>query len=346
MCKLFIMTNTKKLKTEQVETLVKSVSKRMAKTERDGFGMSVRGSKGVFNRRFLKPKAASMTDSFSKLPFLKPSMNQDGELGTVDALIFHGRTSTNALGLVNTHPISKHGLHLCHNGVVEDSGPKYKMQSQNDTEHVVERFSQGMSEVEKHISGYYAFAAFKDGTDELFIAKDSIASLYFAEVPSLDCHVFATTHELITEALKSIGVKHLPIEDLKENTLLVYDGAHLMSQTDFVPKGRSTYADSLASKSLGYSLGEQVQWPEQKWNDDILSYDQYRVTPEEIFFEELYAEADHTWVFIKGKTTYSVDEFLELPEADILKATIIRADGTICSPDELRNGKLWEGQSA
>lgn len=348
MCKLFIMTNSSKLKTEQVETLIKTVSKRMNKTERDGFGLSVRGSKGIFNRRFLKPKSASLLDKYSKLSFLKPSMNEDGELGTIDSLILHGRTSTNAGGLVNTHPISKNGFHLCHNGVVEDSGEKYVMQSQNDTEHVVHRFSQGITEVEKHISGYYAFAAFQDGTDKLFIVKDSIASLYFAEVPSLDCHVFATTHELIVDALKSIGVKHLPIEDLLENTMLTYQGSKLISQDSIKPKGRSSYADSLASKSLGYSIGQSTQWPEQKWQDDMLTVNDFSAldSPEELFFDEIYSEADHTWVFISCREHFSVNAFLELSEKEQLSATVIRADGTICSHDTDKNGKLWEGQAS
>lgn len=345
MCKLFIMTNTKKLKPDQVEKLIKSVSKKMSKTDNDGFGLSIRGSKGIFNRRFLKPKSASLIDKYSKLPFLKESMNEDGELGSIDALIMHGRTSTNAGGLLNTHPISKHGFHLCHNGVVEDSGEKYVMQSQNDTEHVVERFSQGIAEVEKNISGYYAFAAFQDKTDKLYIVKDNIASLYFAEIPSLDCHVFATTENLIIEALKSISVPHLPIEDLLENTMLEYQGATFISQVGIKPKGRSVYADSLASKSLGHTI--DPSWSE-KWQDDILMPDQYTVlnSPTELFFDEVYSEADNTWVFISGREHFELNDFLELTEKEQLSAIVIRADGTICSADENKNGKLWEGQAS
>lgn len=332
MCKLFIMTNTTKLKHSQSELLVKTVSKSMSKTERDGFGLSIRGSGGIFTRRFLKPEAASIFETFSKMPFLKPSMNETGTLGTIESIILHGRTSTNHGGLVNTHPISKHGFHLSHNGVVEDSGPAYPMTTQNDTEHVVERFSKGINEVEKHLSGYYAFGAFQDGTESLFIVRDSIAPLYFADVPSIECHVFSTTKELIVSTMEALRLTHSPIEELQDNTMLVYQGKDLVSQSTISPKGRSKLADSLADKSLGHSLSNPAQWASN-----------YVLDAEDMFLDEVESLADHTWTFFRGKSSITISEFLELQDTEKLKCVVIRSDGTLCSPDPDRDGKFFEG---
>lgn len=336
MCKLMVFSNTVKFNDSQLETIVKTASKVMSRTEKDGFGISARGTKGIFNRKFLNPLDASLVDTFSSLPFLKQNKSETGIFGRVDALILHGRTSTNFLGLNNTHPISKHDLHLCHNGIVEDSGPAYEMMTQNDTEHIVERFAQGIESVEGCISGYYAFAAFKNATDSLFVVRDSIATLYFAEVPDLNCHVYATTKELILECLSAAKISHRPIEMLEDNILVEYAGEHLKSFQKIKPKGRTVYSDSLAEKSLGRAL-HSVDLSESSMN--------YESSPEDIFFDEVMNCADSSWTFFHRNKEISVNEFYALNEYEQLECLVVRSDGTVCSSDESYNGKLFESVS-
>lgn len=341
MCKLFVMTNTKKIKKIKLEQITKSVSKVIQKSERDGLGISIQGNKGIYVRRFLNPLEASIFEPLTSLPFLKSDSSQSGELDSIDSIVIHGRTSTNKSGLKNCHPIARNGFILSHNGVVEDSGPKYEMMTDNDTEHVVERFSQGIKEVESHISGYYAFASYKEGTDSLYICRDNIASLYFAEIKSLDCHIFATTQEIISECLKTLELKSISIKEVQDNILLEYRSGQFYDMTEITPKGRTAYSDSLASLSLGYEIASTIGNQNNDWNlenkNDLYS-------AEDNFFYEVESCADDTWVYFLDGLPLNCRDFLDLDYGDQLKCLVIRADGTICSAND-DNGLMFEGRA-
>lgn len=167
MCKLMCITKTDQIEAHDLEQLTKFVAGHMGKTEKDGFGITIlKNDNSLYARRFLNPDNASMYNMILNKSFIVKNVNDTGKPlekdETVKSIIFHGRMSTNNISLVNTHPIVKHDIWLSHNGVVEDSGPKYKMNTSNDTEHMVERLSQGISAIEKNITGYYATMSFKD----------------------------------------------------------------------------------------------------------------------------------------------------------------------------------------
>lgn len=338
MCKLFTLTNTKKLRPEQLEKLTKVVQKNMT-TERDGFGIVAKKLDGsIYVRRFLNPSDATLKQLKFDYPFEKPNQNQDGTPSPVyDSIVFHGRTSTNNVSLINTHPIVRNGITLCHNGVVEDSGPKYSMLTSNDTEHVVERLSQGIGQLEKHISGYYATMSYQDNSKVLTVIKDNIASLFFVFVPSLDAFCFATTKDLIENSLKAIGVKHHAIKELQDNLMLTIQGSDILSQASISPKGRSSYADSLASKSLGRVMDDDYIGVDDVKNED------YPVSQtEEQFLDMVHYEADASWVFIHKNQEIGPEIFFDMSSEDQLDCLIVREDGTIISVDERLHGKFFD----
>lgn len=341
MCKLMSFTNLKGQSVATVNKLTKVVAKAMNSTERDGFGVTLNTSKGLYARRFLKPLEANIVDPIPKpVPFLKINKNEVGTLGNnIKSAIFHGRTSTNDSTLLNTHPIVKHGLWLSHNGVVEDSGPTYKMLTTNDTEHMVERMSQGLKAIETYITGYYATMHYKQGSNAIHILKDNIAWLYSAELLELGGYVFATTESLIVDVCKTMGFKIGPVGELKNNIYFEVDGLSILNMSNITPKGRSAYSDNLASKSLGRKL-DAVTIP------DYYARDTYELTQDEMVEEFLYEieqDADSSWSFQYLGRSITLDEFFVLEAAEQLDCVVVRSDGTICSPDKM-NGLLYEGK--
>lgn len=341
MCKLFAVTNASKLKTSELEKMTRSVAKNMS-SERDGFGVMLKKQNGeLVTRRFLKPSQATLKMPPKAYPFSKQRINGQGEMTQfckAASVAFHGRTSTNSVGLINTHPISKHGMHLIHNGVVEDHGPKYQMLTSNDTEHMVERIHDGT--FEQVITGYYATIHYKDGDNMMRIIKDSTAMLYFVWSDQLDSFVFGTTESLITSVMKDMGFKHEPIQELQDNISLEFLGNKVMAQRTITPKGRSAYADSKSELSLGYSIDSKAPAYRETAYDSAL---RNTLTDEELeFLEEIETLADHTWTFFCGKDSFTLDEFLDLADDEKLSCTVIRADGTILSMDDRFNGKLFD----
>lgn len=329
MCKLMTFTSLKNQSVKDLDKLTKIVSKAMYSTEKNGFGVTVNSDRGLFARRFLNPLDATVLGAIKNTAFLKPSKNQDGILGEkLKSVIFHGRTSTNSVSLINTHPIVKHGLWLSHNGVVEDSGPKYDMITSNDTEHMIERISDNT--FESTISGYYATMHFENGQDSIQIVKDSVASLYCAEVVELEGYCIATTSSLIESTLKAMGWTHRGIESVQDNIAFQVEGLSSFNIRTITPKGRSTYSDSLSTLSLGRSLPSKYDSGETQ--DDR----------NEEYMYELDNLADHTWEYYYFDQKLSYLEFFKLEYEQRMDCLVIRSDGTICSPDE-NNGLLHEG---
>lgn len=339
MCKLLTFTSLKNLKNREMERLTKAVSAAMAKTERDGFGLTLITDKGIGARKFTNPKSASLNSVLHSAPFLDSSAEQLGEIGTkYKSIIFHGRTSTNYLGLVNTHPIIKHGLWLSHNGVVEDSGPKYEAISNNDTEHLVERISQGVEQVEKYISGHYATIHYKEGSESTFIMRDSIAPLVCAFIESLDGYCIATNEGLVKAACGALGLSYSNISDVMPNIAMELNGSELLAMSEIKPKGRTSYTDSLSAKSLGRSMDTISQ----DWSWDYDSRESAVDDAIELFLDESEMDSDSSWVFALNGLEISRGEFLDLHDDDRLNCVVIRSDGTLCSPGE-RNGLFYDG---
>lgn len=339
MCKLLSFTNTQKLTLDQIDQLTRITAFNM-ESERSGFGLTLNTNAGLFAKRFLNPESARLFGS--PIPFARSrGQNEEGRLGTeVYSVIFHGRTSTNTVSLQNTHPIVKHGLWLSHNGVVEDSGPKYTMKTSNDTEHMVERMNEGIESIEKHITGYYATMHYREGSRSMFVLKDNIASLYVAEVPSLESYVIGTTEALIESVCAEMGLEIGEIEPVEDNIFFEVDGMKVLSMREITPKGRSLYADSKSHLSLGRSLYDSdYASTTDLWSSSYQSSSQW--TAEDFFYE--IETVDAAWTIDYRGRTITSSTFHRLSETEALECLLIRPDGTICSPDPSVNGTFFEG---
>jgi hypothetical protein len=238
MCKVMIMTNFPNAK--GLESMIECTHAHITAHDNDGFGWAALGTKGVFGERSIEPtyryrlgKLAHSVD----LPIIKEGLYESfgAKSKIVGPLMFHGRTSTNTVNLLNTHPINVNGWSLIHNGVVTNNGPKYNMMTTNDTEHLVHYMSNdGIKAIEKYISGYYAFGAI-DPNGLLHIVKDDIAPLYVAKVIGFDSYVFSTTIDLIEETFEQVKVKVGPIDIMKDNQHLIFNGNELVSASSIKP---------------------------------------------------------------------------------------------------------------
>ncbi len=268
MCKIIAFTNTSKI---NLKACVNEIGNTLLKTEQDGFGYAVKGKSGVFGEKAIVPHFKSRLGKKSiMLPIVK---NRYLSFGTVDELtgpgIFHGRTSTNSEGLVNTHPMQRpddKGLwHLIHNGVVDDIGEKYSKLTDNDSEDVLYRLMLGVKnnadgltdnpieEIERTLEGYYAFACI-DSDGLLHIGRDAYADLYMAWSDKLDTFIIATTEGLVHKLNKMLDADIGPIDEVEDEVYMVFNGNELIYHQFIRPLG---FTRKQAAKS-GASLGREI----------------------------------------------------------------------------------------
>ena len=268
MCKIIAFTDTKKI---NLKSCVNEIGNTLLKTEVDGFGYAVKGKSGVFGEKAIVKHFKSRLGS---KPIMLPIVKQRYmSFGTPDELtgpgIFHGRTSTNSDGLINTHPMQRpddKGLwHLIHNGVVDDYGPKYSKLTDNDSEDVLHRLMVGiehnaggltdnpMLEIEQTLEGYYAFACI-DSDGLLHVAKDSYADLYMAWSDKLNTFIFATTEGLINKLNKMLSAEFGPIDEVEDDVYMVFNGNELIYHQTIEPRGYTVTQASKAGASLGREL--------------------------------------------------------------------------------------------
>lgn len=369
MCKVFIMTNMRQV--EDVDSTINTIADLITREERDGFGYTIQGEEGLFGERTTETWGfeTCFERELLDLPFLKPvNYNRFGTKTLPNgAGIFHGRTSTNHKNLLNTHPINKDGWSLIHNGVVTNIGPKYKMQTTNDTEHVLHYLStQGIQGLEQNLTGYYAVAAF-DPKNNLHIIKDSTANLFFAKLPQLDTFVFATTKRLIKDVCKEMEWEHSIIAEVKNNTYLIYNqDAELTHSSSFKPMGWGVKESKHASKSLGFDIGNEGLKDVKESSEDDEGYETLDLNDEKPKlnfttytsdeFRELYTEdeimfldevnncADHSYKFFDyHDNELSFEEFDVLDDNEKLYCTVVRSDGTIVDSQDHQSERLWEG---
>lgn len=339
MCKVMIFSNTAKMKKSEIDTVIRHASQ--AFNQNDGFGYSLidKNTRDVFTEKFLNPQDVKSNlnkkISSEKNLFCKPIKSVTSEntrpSETIGALLLHGRISTNDKNLTNTHPINKHGWSLIHNGVVEDHGTKYDMITTNDTEHCLERLVQGIDQLEKNISGYYALGAI-DPDKNLHVIRDSIASLYCSYVASIDSYIFATTQDLIQSTCKVLKYNHDQINEVQDNIYLTFNVTGNINHVQNIsPRGRSEYADNLSGLSLGYDLK-----PDDKFSDKDEDMDCY--------LAEVYDYSDSSYTFL-DYDGHTVDRnyFLELDDDEKIHGTVVRPDGTICCPYDYYKEKLFNG---
>lgn len=233
MCKLFIATDVSKMNKEDLNSMINIVEEFFYKSERDGFSITTKShGEPVDFYKFINKKNDILIDN-------------------INSLILHGRTSTNSVSLINTHPIQVDDIFLSHNGVVQDLNLDYELKTSNDTEYLTYRINQGINAVEKNIRGYYAATFVRDSNNELVIFRDDIAPLYFVWSEEFESFFYCTSRVLL-EKLFLVEASSMP-----ENTLLKYIGNELIETVKFNPGGSSVYADNLAHLSLGNSTEDR-----------------------------------------------------------------------------------------
>lgn len=342
MCKVLIVTNAKGLKIKQAS---RSIARIMESTgyQKDGFGYAVKGKNGVYGERGLKPSEfkSRMGLEIPDIHWNKKVQNTFGEHSNTDgAAIFHGRTSTNEVSLLNTHPIVKHGWTLIHNGVVTDHGPKYDMLTSNDSEHVLERLATGgIKAVTEHLTGYYAVAAF-DPDGNLHVFKDSTAQLYSGYVKKLNSFVFGTSLSILEEFEKTLKLGRSIFEPVRDNVYMVFNqkGEQIHFE-EISPRGFERSESKWAQSSLGYELDEKSFSESGRWRDEPLgSYDIKELDADELFWHHVdIADASYTFFDAYGNGI-TFDQFDKLDDDQKVYCTIVTGDGTkIMHPDESDN---------
>jgi len=256
MCKIFVLTNTNKLTTKQLENLIEKVSIPVTDNMSDGFGLAYSTENSFYAERWVSPndflmRKATVGPNDDAL-MLPPLMDAFGEKTKASGgLLMHGRQSTNNVSLENTHPFINDRYALIHNGVVHNEGDAVLRLTDNDTEFLLIKYSQGgMERVSESLSGYYACGMLDAENGNTIIFRDATARLYVAWFEKFETYVFATTKSIIIAAANSLGVKKFNVREAAENFHAVFDqNGKLLESTGFTPKLRSFGA--LDKQSLG-----------------------------------------------------------------------------------------------
>lgn len=259
MCLVLAFTNTKKLNLKQC---LNEIGNTLLKEEDDGFGYAIQGKNGVFGEKTISKRFRTRLARVNevKLPIV---VNKYERFGLPSELlgpgVFHGRTSTNVVDLVNTHPMQIAGWHLIHNGVVDDLGPDYEKGTSNDSEDVLRRLIDGvgkpnpMEDIERYLQGYYAFAAI-DPMGRLHIGRDDWAPLHIAYSGKYETFIIGTTESLILKVSKILDAKIGPIDEIQGETYCIFNGNDLIHCQEFKSKGFVQRQAAHATQSLGHAL--------------------------------------------------------------------------------------------
>lgn len=264
MCKLFMLTNTVKMKRLDLLRMLSKASKVLTPSDDDGFGWAAFGNEGTFGERyegadsvtFPLIKANRMPESFRHL-FTVNDCETFGKVSKLKGgLLVHSRMSTNTVDLKNSHPHWNAEFTLIHNGVVTNEGEKYEMKSSCDTEHLLHYLTKGgVDSITKNVSGYYAFGALNNRTGELTIVKDSTARLFGCYVYALDSLCYATDETHLSKILLHMKYEHSQILPVRDNSSMLFsvDGK-LISDSIIEPMAKSNVitTSSKAWASSGY----------------------------------------------------------------------------------------------
>jgi hypothetical protein len=357
MCKIIAFTDTKKL---NLKKHLNNIGNQLLKLEADGFGYAIQSKTGVFGEKTIARSFRSRMNATNQviLPIVKRQYAKFGNPGELSGPgIFHGRTSTNKLGLKNTHPMQRPDddgfWHLIHNGVVNNYGERYNKLTDNDSEDLLFHLMNGIDQVEKHLSGYYAFAAI-DPHGRLHVARDQWASLFIAWSPVYETHIIATTSTLILKLNKMLEAKIGPIDEIEDNIYLIFNGNELIHQQDIKPRGYSHAESKHAERSLGYSISQlpksevvvngniqvsEASWQQDKWDEAIAlldsegKRDDNHISNAETAYYNLKRELDNMdaayTIQDQDDNFIKVHEFRKLDWISQELCTIIRPDGTV-----------------
>ncbi|NBO26347.1 MAG: hypothetical protein EBU96_06070 [Actinobacteria bacterium] len=210
MCRLIGFSVDKPLEKERLDKLIKT-SRDLLKDQKDGFGYALSGGdiEGITSLRLVTGNLLGYGyDPLGEWESVaKPTFDLRGEIKPCTAGLFHGRTSTNDLGIKNTHPFVSDELALAHNGIVDYTGPRRKKVGTCDSEDLFNTFTKGKGwkELSKYYEGYAAL---------LIIRRDGHLTIYRDETPSLYCVRFNGGFVVATSALDGTSV----VKDVFEQT--------------------------------------------------------------------------------------------------------------------------------
>jgi len=332
MCKIIAFTNSSKL---DIKKTSEAIGEILLGIEKDGYGYAVQGAENVFGEKCIAPKFSSRLNALNiiDLPIVEKRQEVFGHADKpTGPAIFHGRTSTNDRGLLNCHPMQRKGWHLIHNGVVTDHGAAYKKTTTNDSEDLLHRLTLGIGEVEKHLSGYYAFCAI-DPKGRLHVARDTIASLYMALVPKLDSYIIATTEAILEATCKKLKLKFGPIDKLAGDTYSVFDKGVMVSTQVIKPRGYDRVQAQYATLSLGRTIEASSYGAEYDliggMTDQFTAPASAMEEEEEVaeLMQEI-AELDDSYEIKLDGMPLSAREFYKLDNISQLACEIYRADGS------------------
>lgn len=356
MCKVLGFSNFNKV-ADKLGT-IEYISDVLLSTERDGFGYAIydKGRKTYFgertNERDFESAARLKTNvDFSFCKVKERSQNSFGTFNTknVGAAIFHGRISTNSKALLNVHPIVKHDVALVHNGVVTDLGEKYNALTENDSEHVLERYVDGT--FEKNLTGYYAFLAI-DKKGKLHVCRDKIASLYSTWSDDLDSYIFSTNEANIKSVCEFLGVTYSTIYAVNDDTLVVFNGNKIESSRSIQSLGYGEREAAWSSYSLGYDITKK--YGKQSKSADYYNWDgDWYFPKQEKVSKDLYTENEKNYlleveamdksykIFSKKGYDIKLEHFKRMSLKRMKQCTVIRSDGTVMDADRYDEDILY-----
>jgi len=265
MCKLAIVTNAIPA---GYHWRFKAVVKEMGRNDRDGFGFSTMGPKGLSFRRWATPHHFGGLDS----PLIDAPWTDVVSTEAIDrkidgSSVWHARMATSAKGLANCHPMVVDGMGgkicLSHNGIVSSTA-NYQTKTGCDSELLALALAGGnggMNEIVQTIEGYYAFGAhLPDGS--LVIVKDASASLVCGKAP-WGGYVFATTQEI----LKAFGCEGWA--GVHDNTYLRLKAGpkgqlDVLAHETFTPRPRVVFDHKPYSGFLTRAALSDAEWFAQR----------------------------------------------------------------------------------
>lgn len=341
MCKVIVFTSFAKVKNQ--DRVTTELGNLLLSHERDGFGYAIQGRNGVFGEKIAGPRKFTSRYGIAKSEFVKAPIFEARHIlfgektKAVGPALFHGRTSTNDSSVVNCHPMQRDGWNLIHNGVVTDHGKPYIKFTKNDSEDVLYRLIQGVSEVETHLSGYYAFAAI-DPKNRLHVARDSQATLFVSWFDSIDSHVIATTEELIQKVASILKMQAGPIEKMTEDSYIIFDGNSVIHNQKIKPRGYTSYEASYAKDSLGRSLDSFGTA-----SNIVRAYDVDTGDEDEELMRELDNLDDSYTILDESDQIITAYQYERLDPVAQAGCMITREDGSVIPPYYVSNGRKSYG---
>ena len=306
MCKLFAISNAKAMSRKMIVDSLEFINTRYAISQRDGFGFSIECRDGRHTERYVSPKTyfgmgklselVSSVDPFFGNPYLnmfespkRPFLRASGPL------IAHGRTSTGTVSIESTHPFTKSGWTLAHNGVVDWTGKPRKMETDCDSEHLLNCYALGRGTADfEDLGGWAAWVAINP-KGELVAGRDHLTPLHLAYSKKYQTYIIATRPEDLSDYLKELGIKTAGILSIPENTESTFspqgnevtgrkhkglnskrwEGMQKLGQIALgggpVWKTEKTHTAATTRELIGYSNSPTEGWPEYDTVADIPS---------------------------------------------------------------------------